>query len=641
MRPLRPAGLLAGLMLLAALPTSSIAGGARAVVGGGSVRAAPPAPCGQPGTPPCPPSNSPVIAIAKSASPTSLPAGGGPVTYTYTVTNAGPVPIAGVTVTDDKCAPVTFVSGDTNGNTILDITETWTFTCTTTLTTTTLNTATATGKDASGAATTAFASTTVTVRNSPPDCPPGSTDPHCVPPPCPPGTTGPNCPPPPPPPPKTTLVWECFDLQSRLVPNKTVLLVTKNFGNDTVHVLKSQRMCEPALKTQTQPPTGATAPVVLPNAELSLDLMDPQGGRHTVMFDGTMAYMKLGAPIGPYDTEMLKLSLESTSPMRVAAPAGSFFDSFFDVFLELDAAAPSPGRLGSFFDVFTEMSLSHSMSLGGASLHLMPSNGLRFINDQGGRYMLSPAAPIPLNGPNGQPTGWTVGGGILVPTPTPTPTPVVTRVLECFQVEGGTTLHHVYQLRTANFGLDVVRVERSDRLCEGAIKSRQPLTAAAAVPQPAPIVWECWNITSARRIQPTRFYLNTRNFRVDPVVVIKPHSLCEEAQKIRISAAGTVGQTIGQPTGRVLECFTIEAKTRNVPFFLWTRNFGQDVVRVGRGTLLCEPAEKRPLGTNSPSTRRARTAFGRAAASRERLTHPSGSMRQQPMTGSGGIPAGG
>jgi uncharacterized repeat protein (TIGR01451 family) len=89
--------------------------------------------------------HSPAIAIAKSANPTSLPAGGGSVTYTYTVTNPGLPVLSNVTVTDDKCAPVTYVSGDANGNSMLDHGETWTYTCTTTITVTTTNTATATG----------------------------------------------------------------------------------------------------------------------------------------------------------------------------------------------------------------------------------------------------------------------------------------------------------------------------------------------------------------------------------------------------------------------------------------------------------------------------------------------------------------
>ena len=83
----------------------------------------------------------------KTPSVTTLPDDGGPVTYTYVVTNTGDVELSNVSVSDDKCAPVTYVSGDTNDDELLDLTEAWTFTCTTTLTDTTTNTATATGHD--------------------------------------------------------------------------------------------------------------------------------------------------------------------------------------------------------------------------------------------------------------------------------------------------------------------------------------------------------------------------------------------------------------------------------------------------------------------------------------------------------------
>ncbi len=87
----------------------------------------------------------PLINVRKVPSPLNLPAGPGPVTYTYTVTNPGKVPLSNVTLTDDKCAKVTFISGDTDHNSQLDITEAWTYTCTTTLTQTTVNYATARG----------------------------------------------------------------------------------------------------------------------------------------------------------------------------------------------------------------------------------------------------------------------------------------------------------------------------------------------------------------------------------------------------------------------------------------------------------------------------------------------------------------
>ncbi len=60
---------------------------------------------------------------------------GGDVTWTYTVTNIGNVPLADVTVVDDNGTPgdlgddfgTTLVSGDDNGNLLLDLDETWTF----------------------------------------------------------------------------------------------------------------------------------------------------------------------------------------------------------------------------------------------------------------------------------------------------------------------------------------------------------------------------------------------------------------------------------------------------------------------------------------------------------------------------------
>ena len=89
----------------------------------------------------------PAIHVVKSADPTTLPAGGGPVEYTYLVTNTGNVDLTGVTVTDNKCSPLTGPTGDAGSDHILGLTETWTYTCTTSLTETTTNTVTATGHD--------------------------------------------------------------------------------------------------------------------------------------------------------------------------------------------------------------------------------------------------------------------------------------------------------------------------------------------------------------------------------------------------------------------------------------------------------------------------------------------------------------
>ncbi len=87
----------------------------------------------------------PLIHIVKKPVPVILPAGGGPVTYTYTVTNPGTVLLNNVSVTDDKCGPVILIAGDANGNGMMGPTETWTYTCKQNLKATTTNTATAAG----------------------------------------------------------------------------------------------------------------------------------------------------------------------------------------------------------------------------------------------------------------------------------------------------------------------------------------------------------------------------------------------------------------------------------------------------------------------------------------------------------------
>src|SRR5215218_5519225 len=75
---------------------------------------------------------------------------GSTVTFTYVVTNTGNVPVASVAVTDDRLGPVTSFTGDTNGNSLLDLTETWTYTQTAiALAGEQTNVGTATGQDAS------------------------------------------------------------------------------------------------------------------------------------------------------------------------------------------------------------------------------------------------------------------------------------------------------------------------------------------------------------------------------------------------------------------------------------------------------------------------------------------------------------
>lgn len=87
----------------------------------------------------------PLIDVVKMPNPLALPLGPGPVTYTYVLTNTGTVPLSNVLLTDDKCAPVNYISGDINGDSKLDVNEIWTYTCTANLTRTTTNTAVATG----------------------------------------------------------------------------------------------------------------------------------------------------------------------------------------------------------------------------------------------------------------------------------------------------------------------------------------------------------------------------------------------------------------------------------------------------------------------------------------------------------------
>lgn len=87
----------------------------------------------------------PLIHVTKVPSPLTLPAGGGMVTYTEKITNPGLVALNDVRLTDDKCAPMKYISGDANGDSKLDTSETWTYTCRTNLVKTTMNTAIAEG----------------------------------------------------------------------------------------------------------------------------------------------------------------------------------------------------------------------------------------------------------------------------------------------------------------------------------------------------------------------------------------------------------------------------------------------------------------------------------------------------------------
>jgi len=109
----------------------------------------------------------PLIHVTKIPYPLTLPAGGGTVTYTATVTNPGTAPLSNVTLRDDTCA-MTFIAGDSNGDAKLDASETWTYTCSAHLTKTTAN-AVAVSGEANGFLARDFALAIISVVTDPID----------------------------------------------------------------------------------------------------------------------------------------------------------------------------------------------------------------------------------------------------------------------------------------------------------------------------------------------------------------------------------------------------------------------------------------------------------------------------------------
>ncbi len=91
----------------------------------------------------------PSTVLTKTPSATVVLAGTN-VTYTYTEHNDGDVVLTSPSVTDDKCSPVTYSTGDTNSNGKLDPGETWTYTCTMAINANTTNTALGHGTDPLG-----------------------------------------------------------------------------------------------------------------------------------------------------------------------------------------------------------------------------------------------------------------------------------------------------------------------------------------------------------------------------------------------------------------------------------------------------------------------------------------------------------
>ncbi len=92
----------------------------------------------------------PALTIDKQVDQATVLAGTD-VTYTFVVTNSGDDPLESITVSDTVdgeagCSPINYVSGD-DGNNVLDLGESWTYTCSTQITEDTLNIATASGYD--------------------------------------------------------------------------------------------------------------------------------------------------------------------------------------------------------------------------------------------------------------------------------------------------------------------------------------------------------------------------------------------------------------------------------------------------------------------------------------------------------------
>lgn len=116
-------------------------------------------------TPVAAPPVPPLISVVKVPNPLNLPSGPGSVAYTFTLTNLGTVTATNITMADNSCSPLALVSGDTNANAQLEVSETWMYTCNATLSQTHTNNVVATGQ-ANGITATDIASATVVVGST-------------------------------------------------------------------------------------------------------------------------------------------------------------------------------------------------------------------------------------------------------------------------------------------------------------------------------------------------------------------------------------------------------------------------------------------------------------------------------------------
>ena len=75
-------------------------------------------------------SQSPLLEVVKSSTSSSITAAGQVVPYRFAVSNKGNVALTGITVTDPKCAAApAYVSGDSDADSKLDLSETWIYSC--------------------------------------------------------------------------------------------------------------------------------------------------------------------------------------------------------------------------------------------------------------------------------------------------------------------------------------------------------------------------------------------------------------------------------------------------------------------------------------------------------------------------------
>ena len=291
----------------------------------------------------------------------------------------------------------------------------------------------------------------------------------------------------------------------------------------------------------------------------------------------------------PVDSHVTARTSRSKALLSIRAAT----KSFFDVFTEL---APAPKgnhwQLDSFFDLTYRMEFSDLMTMGAPSRQSFDTS-LHLLSQGGGLYKGQLQPPIKVG-------GITLTEATLklnAPNPGTSNGLAATRVRECFRTEKGANPNDPYLLVTKNFGRDPVTVRQAVLFCEGALKTKEPIAAGTTSPLPIPnVAWDCFSILS--KASPNRlFRIFTSNFGETPAIVRRAILMCEDARKIRIDAAGNEvpGSAVGEPTGRVYECYQLQAKNPAATFWLTNRNFGGAPVRVTNARLMCEAAIKVPM----------------------------------------------